>query len=95
MSLYQNILEMITPYFSSQVAAEQFLIRQCQFHLQREPAQLGTHDLVNLAKWAMVSGGLQVGKEKAEEMSEKILAMRRSMGAVSLRDQMSGGNFSM
>ena len=93
MNLYQTILESITPFFASQVAAEQFLLRQCEFHLKVEPQKLGAHDLVNLSKWAMVSGGLLIGKDKAEAMSEKILAMRRSMGAVPLRDRMSGGEF--
>ncbi len=94
MNLYQTILEMITPFFASPIAAEQFLIRQCEFHLKIEPPKLGPHDLVNLSKWAMVSGGLLIGKEKAEVMSEKILALRRSMGAVPVRDRMSGGDFS-
>jgi hypothetical protein len=95
MGLYDQVLELITPYFNSSVAAEQFLIRQCQFHLQREPTQLGPHDLPNLAKWTMVSGGLQVGKDKAVEMSDRILALRRTIGAVALRDRLDGGNFSM
>jgi len=93
MSLYQMVLEMIAPFFASQVAAEQFLLRQCEFHLKVEPQKLGVHDLVNLSKWAMVSGGLLIGKDKAEAMSEKILALRRTMGAVPLRDRMSGGDF--
>jgi hypothetical protein len=95
MGLYNQVLDLITPYFNSPVAAEQFLVRQCQFHLQREPAQLGPHDLPSLAKWTMVSGGLQVGKDKAVEMSDQILALRRSMGATPLRDRLDGGNFSM
>ncbi len=95
MNLYQSILELITPFFASKVAAEQFLLRQCEFHLKIDPQKLGPHDLVNLAKWAMVSGGLLVGKQKAEEMSEKILAVRRTMGAVPLRDRLSGGDFQM
>jgi hypothetical protein len=53
------------------------------------------HDLVNLAKWAMISGSLQIGKEKAEEMSEKILALRRAMGQVPLRDRLAGGDFTV
>ncbi len=93
MNLYQMVLESITPFFASPVAAEQFLLRQCEFHLKVEPQKLGVHDLVNLSKWAMVLGGLLIGKEKAEVMSEKILAMRRSIGAVPLRDRMSGGDF--
>ncbi|MBI5033767.1 MAG: hypothetical protein HZB51_24885 [Chloroflexi bacterium] len=95
MNLYQTVLESITPFFASQVAAEQFLLRQCEFHLKIDPQRLGAHDLVNLSKWAMVSGGLLIGKEKAEAMSEKILTMRRVMSTVPLRDRMSGGDFQM
>jgi hypothetical protein len=95
MNVYQNVLELVTPYFKTPNAAEIFLTRQCESHLQRKPAELGMHDLVNLAKWAMVSGGLQIGKEKAEEMSEKILALRRSMGAVPLRDRLAGGDLTV
>ncbi len=95
MNVYQDVLALITPYFNSPTAAEVFLVRQCQSHLQREPAQLAAHDLPNLAKWAMVSGGLQIGKDKAVEMSDKILALRRSMGAASPRDRMDGGSFSL
>lgn len=95
MGLYNQVLELITPYFNSPIAAEQFLVRQCQFHLQREPAQLVAHDLPNLAKWTMVSGGLQVGKDKAVEMSDRILALRRALGTMPLRDRLDGGNFSM
>lgn len=95
MNLYQTILELITPFFASTIAAEQFLIRQCEFHLKVEPQKLGVHDLVNLSKWAMVSGGLLIGKDRAEVMSEKILAVRRSMGAVPVRDRLSGGDFHM
>ncbi len=94
MNLYQTILELITPFFASRLAAEQFLIRQCEFHLQVEPTKLGAHDLVNLSKWAMISGGLLIGKEKAEVMSGKILALRRSLGAVPVRERLSGGDLS-
>ena len=95
MNLYQIVLESITPFFASQIAAEQFLLRQCEFHLKIDPQKLGAHDLVTLAKWAMVSGGLLIGKEKAEAMSEKILAMRRAMSAIPMRDRMSGSDFQM
>jgi hypothetical protein len=95
MNVYQNALEVITPYFNTVNAAEIFLTRQCESHLQRKAVDLGMHDLVTLAKWAMVSGGLLIGKEKAEEMSEKILALRRSMGAVPLRDRLAGGDFTV
>ena len=95
MSVYQDVLKVVTPYFNSPTAAEIFLTRQCENHLQRKATELGMHDLVNLAKWAMISGGLQVGKEKAEEMSDKILALRRAMGEVPLRDRLAGGEFTV
>jgi hypothetical protein len=87
MSLYKQVLELITPYFDSPIGAEVFLVRQCKQHLNREPANLGPHDLWNLAKWTMVSGGLLLSKQKAEEMSHKILDLRKSMGSVPLPGQ--------
>jgi len=36
----------------------------------------------------MVSAGLLIGKEKAEELSEKIRNLRKSMGAVPLPDRL-------
>ena len=95
MGTYKDVLQVVTPYFNTPNAAEIFLTRQCESHLQRKPADLGVHDLVNLAKWAMISGSLQIGKEKAEEMSEKILALRRAMGQVPLRDRLAGGDFTV
>ena len=92
MNLFQQVLELLVPYFGSPTGAEQFLTRQCKRHLDRAPEELGPHDLRNLAKWTLVSGGLLVSKEKAEEMSDKILGLRKSMGAVPLRDRFSGGD---
>ena len=92
MNNYQNFLELVRPYFSSLNTAEIFLTRQYESHLQRKPAEMGMHDLVNPAKWAMISGGLQIGKEKSEEM---ILASRRSMGTVPLSDRLAGGDFTV
>ena len=93
MNVYENVLEVVKPYFSTQNAAEIFLTRQCESHLQRKPAELSIHDLMNLAKWAMVSGGLQIGKDKAEEMSDKILGLRRTATQVPLRDRLAAGDF--
>jgi hypothetical protein len=95
MNVYQNVLEVVKPYFNSPTAAEIFLTRQCESHLQRKPAELTIHDLVNLAKWTMVSGGLQIGKEKAQEMSDKILGLRRTATQVPLRDRLAGGDFTV
>ena len=95
MSVYENVLEVIKPYFSTPNGAEIFLTRQCESHLQRKPVELTMHDLVNLAKWAMVSGGLQIGKAKAEEMSDKILRLRRAVTQVPLRDRLGGGEFTV
>ncbi|MCL4394316.1 MAG: hypothetical protein M1482_05840 [Chloroflexi bacterium] len=95
MRVYDQVLDLLIPYFNSRIAAEQFLVRQCELHLSRKPDEVGAHDLVNLAKWAMVSGGLQVGKDKAIEISDKILALRRGMGEVAIRDRLREGEFTV
>ncbi len=84
MTLFQQVLDLSTPYFGSAAQAEQFLTRQCKAHLNRDPATLTAHDLWELAKWAMISGSLVMDKAKSEELSEKILQLRRSMGSVSI-----------
>jgi hypothetical protein len=88
MSTYSQVLQLISPYFGNSNAADNFLSRQCKYHLNREPAELGPHDLWELAKWAMVSGGLLIGKDKAEELSDKIRDFRKSMGELPLGDRL-------
>jgi hypothetical protein len=40
MSVYQQVLTIAIPYFENQIKADQFLVRQCKSHLNREPTQL-------------------------------------------------------
>ncbi len=82
MTVFHQVLELTTPYFENSTKAEQFLARQCKAHLNREPQDLGTNDLWNLANWAMVSGGLMIGKDKAVELSDKIRNLRKTMNPV-------------
>ncbi len=82
MNTYQKVLELISGYFANVNAADVFLTRQCKFHLSKEPAQVTMNDLWNLAHWTMVSGALLLGKGKAEEMSDKILSLRKQMSGV-------------
>ena len=91
MNLYSQVLELTTPYFDTPVGAEVFLVRQCKQHLNREPDQLGPHDLWELAKWTLISAGLQIGKEKAERLSDQIKNLRKAMGDVPLRDGLGAG----
>jgi hypothetical protein len=79
MNLYQQIISLCTPYFGDVAKAEQFLTRQCRAHLNREPQDLQMNDLWNLAHWTMISGGLVLGKAKAEELSDKIRDLRKVM----------------
>jgi hypothetical protein len=90
-SLYHQVLELTTPYFDTPAGAEVFLARQCKQHLNREPDQLGPHDLWELAKWTLVSAGLLIGKEKAERLSDQIKSLRKAMGDVPLRDGVGAG----
>ncbi len=77
MTTYQQVTQAIGGYFSNQNAADVFLARQCEFHLSKKPDQITPNDLWNLANWVMISGALQVGKQKAEEMSDKIREIRK------------------
>ena len=43
----------------------------------------------------MISGGLQIGKEKAEEMNDKILGLRKAICQIPLRDRLAGGDFTV
>jgi hypothetical protein len=91
MNLYQQVFKLVAPYFDSPDSATRFLARQCREHLGRETTDLGPHDLWNLSKWVAISGRLLVGQQKADEMSDKIRELRKSMGEVPLRDRTSGG----
>ncbi len=84
-SLYDQVLNTCLPYFESRTHAELFLVRQCQFHLNCEPKNLMPSHLWSLANWAMVSGGLLIGKDKAVEMCDKIRAIRRDMSMATAR----------
>jgi hypothetical protein len=79
-SMFDQVLDICLSYFQSRTQAELFLQRQCRYHLDCEPRELEPKHLWNLANWVMTSGTLLIGKEKAEELSDKIREFRKSMG---------------
>jgi hypothetical protein len=52
-SLYDRILEVTTDYLGP--AAERFIDRQVQNHLQKQPAELQEEDLQKLIDWIRVA----------------------------------------
>ncbi|MBI5302729.1 MAG: hypothetical protein HY868_11370 [Chloroflexi bacterium] len=79
MSVYESVVQIATPYFENTAKTETFLARQCRSHLNCEPSNLKASDLWNLAHWAMISGGMMIGKERAEELGDKIRDLRKTM----------------
>ena len=75
MSLISDkVLKEVTFYLGP--AAERFLERQTKSHMDGLAfTSLERKDLKDLAYWLQVSGGLVVGKDKAEEMALKVEKM--------------------
>lgn len=82
MNLYNQILGQSASFFGDIAKADQFLSRQCRMHLNREPNDLSANDLWNLANWVMISGSMFIGKECAEELSDQIRNLRKSMNVI-------------
>ncbi len=73
MEIYDDILEICKKYLSKD--SQKFLDRQIRSHLNKEPRQIDARDAAELAKWSQVSGGLLVGKTRAERMANEIVAL--------------------
>jgi hypothetical protein len=72
--LSDRVLKESTTYLGP--AAGNFMERQTKHHLNGLAfGDLERSHLPELAKWIKISAGLLIGKEKAEELGEKILMM--------------------
>lgn len=72
-SMYDQVLGICEKYLSKD--SQKFLDRQIKSHLKKEPGEIDAKDTVELAKWSLVSGGLLVGKTRAEQMANEIVAL--------------------
>jgi len=72
--LSNKVLDIAVTYLGP--AAKQFLERQCSAHLSSSFDALAPDQLPDLAKWIGISAGLVIGKDKAEEFANKVLALK-------------------
>jgi hypothetical protein len=72
--LANQVLNIAVAYLGP--AAKQFLERQCTAHLSTSFENLSGGDIAELGKWINISAGLVIGKDKAEEFSNKVLALK-------------------
>lgn len=70
MTLYEEVIAVSKPYFGP--AAEQFITRQCQLHLQIDAVALTKTHLTELAKWVEVAGMRFLEEAKCKELAVKI-----------------------
>ena len=73
MSLYDNVLNVARPYLGP--AAEKFLSRQID-HLDTDAQNMASQHLDELAKWCLSSGKLIMDESKAQELSQKVKALK-------------------
>jgi hypothetical protein len=75
-SLYQEVVEITTSYLGP--AAERFIARQIQTHLNKEPEELTKKDLVKLVDWIKIAIALLTEDGKVvEEYSRSLVALSR------------------
>ena len=75
MSLYDEVVSLGKPYLG--MVTDQFMARQCKFHLKIRPQELSESHLEELARWVEISAGLIMDKEKAKELKDRIVSLRR------------------
>lgn len=76
MALYDNVLSLCKNYFGP--GAEKFITRQITVHLNMEsPEHLSEQHLEELAKWCFISGKLMIAEADAQELSERIKALKK------------------
>ncbi len=74
MGLYEQTVTIAKPYLG--VAAERFMARQCNAHLNVAPENLTKAHLDDLARWVEISAKLLIDEAKAREFRGKILGLK-------------------
>lgn len=74
MSLYDNVLNVARPYLGP--ATEKFISRQIDQHLNTVAQNIATQQLEELANWCLISGKLVMDESKAQELSQKVKALK-------------------
>ena len=70
---YDKLLVVCEKYLTT--GAKDFLDRQIVSHLHKSTETVLPADKTELAKWCKISGGLLLGAEKAEKLSNDIISI--------------------
>ena len=71
---YNKVFKECEIYFKENT--KEFLDRQIEAHLFKNPDNLDYPDKAELAKWINISAGLIFNKDTARELSDRILSLR-------------------
>lgn len=75
-TLYEQVVEVTVHYLGP--AAERFVVRQIQMHLDKEPEDLTEKDLEKLVDWIRLAIALLSQDSKlVDEFSESLLALAK------------------
>jgi hypothetical protein len=74
MSAYDSVLAVAKVYLGP--AAESFVSRQCQVGLKTDAVNLTAAQFKDLASWVEVAACRFLDRQKAEEMSKRIAALK-------------------
>jgi hypothetical protein len=69
-TVYEKVITTSKVYLGP--ATEAFMNRQCKWHLKKQPEELASTDLEELAKWIEIGAGLVMDKTKATELAGKV-----------------------
>jgi hypothetical protein len=74
MTLEQDCLAVLIKQMGP--AAKPFLVRQCSYHLKKEPSALTKADLDELARWCQIGTQLTLGVVVSEKVKQGILSLK-------------------
>lgn len=75
-TLYEQVVDVTVQYLGP--AAERFVARQIQMHLDKDPEDLAEKDLVKLVDWIRLAIALlSEDNQLVDEFSESLLALAR------------------
>lgn len=74
MAIYQRVLSVAYEYLGNQ--AQEFLERQCRYHVGVELHELALEDLDSLGWWCYVSASLIIGNQKALKFQQQVVNMK-------------------
>ncbi len=74
MSLYEEVVDIVTDYLGP--AAERYIKRQVDFHMEKSAEELTKEDVGQMAEWVRSSLGLLTqDKKMVDECADRLVAL--------------------